>query len=209
MQVFGGRSVSLGGGTYTLGLDNYSIAASEQLNLLGDIVFNGEGTDELILLSAGAINMSELVSFTHPGSLGFGSFDSMQVEDVSLTAGDINLRSLDNIVLKNASLETRTTGADFVHVLAYNQIDAENLSLKTREIIMSAMTINLTSITFPENSDVFLNSLYGPMNGKYPNFGDSLYGRVNFIRDVRYGTQLLNSVSTFDAHGNRIIIGSL
>ena len=94
-------------------------------------------------------------------------------------------------------------------MLAYNQIDAENLFLKTREIIMSAMTINLTSITFPENSDVFLNSLYGPMNDKYPNFGASLYGRVNFIRDVRYGTQLLNSVSTFDAHGNRIIIGSL
>ena len=74
---------------------------------------------------------------------------------------------------------------------------------------MSAMTINLTNITFPENSDVYLNSLHGPINGKYPNFGASVYGRVNFIRDVSYGTHLLNSVSTFDAHGNRVIIGSL
>jgi len=209
MQVFGGRSVSLGEGSYTLGLDNYSIAASEQLNLLGEIVFNGKEADELILLSAGAIDMSELVSFTHPGSLGFGSFDSMQVEDVSLTAGDINIRSLDSIVLKNSSLETRPAGADFVHLLAYNQIDAENLSLNTRKIIMSAMTINLTNITFPDGSDVNLKSLYGPDNGKYPIFGESKYGRVNFIRDVRYGSQLLNSVSSFDAHGNRIIIGSL
>ncbi len=209
-RIFGGRSISLSGGSYALGLDSSSIAASEQLNLLGNIVFEGETSDELILLSAGSVDMSDLESFTHPGSLGIGSFNSLNIDQVSLTAGDLSLHSLDSVVLNNVSLQTRSTGADFIHILAQREIDIRELSLRTREIVMSAMTINLLGVNFPDNSDVYLNSAYGGINGKYPNFGSvTQYGRVNFIENVRYGSNLINNNTSFDLHGQRISIGTL
>ena len=199
----------MSGGEYPLLKNPAMIAASDQLSLLGNMVFKGDQSSELTFLSAGSINTSELSSVSHPGTLGFGSFDSLTMENVSLTATKLHLRSLDSVILRNSSLVTNSNGADFIHVLAAKQIDAEQLSIRTREIIMSAVTINLTSVSFPDNSDVYLNSAHGPINGKYPNFGTSQFGRVNFIRDVKYGAYLLNSTTSFDAHGNRISIGSL
>jgi len=160
-------------------------------------------------MSAGSIDSSELQSVSHSGSLGFGSFDSLSIENVSLTAGDLDLRSLDSVVLNNVNLETGSGGADFIHILAQNEIDIEQLSIKTREIVMSAMTINLLSVSFPDNSNVYLNSAYGGIQGKYPHFGSSTYGRVNFIQDVRYGANLINNNSSFDLHGQRIKISTV
>ena len=73
---------------------------------------------------------------------------------------------------------------------------------------MEAMTINLMNVNFPKDSIVTLNSAYGPLEGKYPNFGSVVYGRVNFVQDVRYNSNLLNSKSTFDQFGSSIYIGS-
>ena len=49
---------------------------------------------------------------------------------------------------------------------------------------------------FPGNSAVQLNSLKGPIDGKYPNFGTSIsaaqqVGRVNFIQNVSSGGNIL------------------
>ena len=73
---------------------------------------------------------------------------------------------------------------------------------------MEAMTINLSNINFPSGSTVELKSQYGGINGKYPSFGTKLYGRVNFIENVRYNSNLMNSTSTFDQFGGSITIGS-
>jgi hypothetical protein len=93
--------------------------------------------------------------------------------------------------------------------MAFSEINAEQLSLQTQEIIMSAMTINLTDVTFRDGSTVKLNSLYGGIEGRYPTFGSSnqQYGRVNFINNVRYGTSVIDNRTKFD--GVNITIGSL
>jgi len=116
---------------------------------------------------------------------------------------------LDSIILKNTNLVTNSTGVDFIHLMAVSEINAEQLSFQTREIIMSAMTINLIGVNFPSDSIVELNSAYGGIGGKYPNFGSKQYGRVNFIEGVRYGESLINSASAFDATGVNISIGKL
>ena len=106
------------------------------------------------------------------------------MENVSLTANELHLRSLDKVILKNSSLVTTATGADFIHVIAASEINAADISFQSREIIMSAVTINLTDISFPSTSTIELNSAHGGIDGKYPNFGSSLNGRVNFINNV-------------------------
>ena len=73
---------------------------------------------------------------------------------------------------------------------------------------MEAMTINLSNINFPSGSSVNLNSLYGAIDGKYPNFGSTQYGRVNFIQNMMYGSNALTDTSSFDLHGGSITIGT-
>ena len=207
--IFGGRNVSLSGGKYPVLKTPALIAASEKLTLVGDLVFQGDEKSELTFLSSGSIDTTDLTSISHPGKLGFGSFASLNIENVSLTASEIHLRSLDSIILKNTDLVTNSTGVDFIHLMAVSEINAEQLSIQTREIIMSAMTINLIGVNFPSDSIVELNSAYGGIGGKYPNFGSKQYGRVNFIEGVRYGESLINSASAFDATGVNISIGKL
>ena len=73
---------------------------------------------------ANSIDLSGASSVSYSGEeLGIGSFDSLNIENVSLKAeGRLSLRSLDSVVLKNAEMITSGKGADFIHVLAANQI---------------------------------------------------------------------------------------
>jgi hypothetical protein len=78
-----------------------------------------------------------------------------------------------------------------------------------KQITMEAMTINLSNINFPSNSNVNLNSLYGGLDGKYPNFGAvTQYGRVNFIQNMSYGPNAVMDRTNFDLHGGNIKIGT-
>ena len=79
---------------------------------------------------------------------------------------------------------------------------------------MEATTVRLRNINFPGNSAVRINSLKGPIQGKYPNFGTSIpaaqqIGRVNFIENVRSGVNILNDRASFDLHGQNIEIGKI
>ena len=124
----------------------------------------------------------------------------------------LSLRSLDSIVLKNAEMITSGKGADFVHVLAANQISADSVAFSSmvKQITMEAMTINLANINFPTGSYVNLNSLYGGVDGKYPNFGTvTQYGRVNFIENMRYGSNADYGRVNFDQFGSNVLIGTI
>ena len=78
------------------------------------------------------------------------------------------------------------------------------------KITMEAMTINLANISFPNGSNVNLNSLYGGVDGKYPNFGSvTQYGRVNFIQNMSYGANSIMDRSGFDLHGSNVKIGTI
>jgi hypothetical protein len=212
-KVIGGRSLSFSTGTYQFD-SGMIIASTDKLTLTGELVFGNTNENELILISAGLIEISEGTSVSYQSDeLGFGSFESLNVVNVDLHAeGEISLRSLDNIVINNSDMRTSGNGgADFVHLLAASELTIDNLrfSEQVRQIAMEAMTINLQNINFPSGSTVKLNSQYGGIDGKYPNFGNKLYGRVNFINNVRYNSNLINSTSTFDQFGSSITIGAL
>ena len=81
-------------------------------------------------------------------------------------------------------------------------------------ILMEATTIRLSNVNFPLNSAVRLNSLKGPLDGKYPNFGSAVsaaqqVGRVNFIKNVSSGGNALNTRQAFDQYGKNITIGKI
>ena len=219
--VFGGRNISFNQASYDLSnleSSNLLVAASGTLSLNGNLNFKSklvEGESaELIFMSLEKLSISEGSAVSFAGdSLGFGSLDSIEVINVDLYAeGEVNMRSLDSLVINDSDMSTSGNGgADFVHLLAASELSIDNLrfSEQVRQIAMEAMTINLSNLNFPAGSTVQLNSLYGGMDGSYPNFGAKQYGRVNFIQNVQYNSNLINSRTTFDKHGGNINIGSL
>jgi hypothetical protein len=231
-NLLGGKNVSISAGNYDIGnvyggpgKDEFLIAATDKLTIAGNAAFRNTDestastTDGLILLSAGSVSLpqgngDQRASVSYAGDmLGIGSLETLNVISVDLQAeGEVSLRSLDSLVIENSSLRTTGNGADFVHLRALDEINANGLlfSANVQKIVMDAMTINLANLTFPGGSTVNLNSTLGPLDNKYPTFGSSnqKYGRVNFINNVRYGQHLLNSRSAFDTHGGSISIGT-
>ena len=219
--VLGGRNLSFGSGTYDLSQLSHNrllIASSEHLNLAGSLSFTVDQTEgvinELKLLSAGGITFEKGTEINYGGdSLGIGSFNSLNVIGVDLYAKDqISLRSLDRLVLNNVSMNTNGQGYhNEVELLAHQEISVDNLRFNehVRRIAMEAMTLNLRNLNFPAQSKVMLNSAYGPINGKYPNFNSSIWGRVNFITNIRYANDLIMTTDAFDAHGGNITIGKI
>ena len=219
--VLGGKSLSFGEGTYDLSLlayDRLLFAASENLSISGSLIFEAnQDTDafnQLLLMSAGGISLASGSSITYEGnSLGLGSFNTLRVIDVDLFARDeISLRSLDRLVIKNTKLTTSGRGFhDAVELLAHQEISVDNLifSEHIKRVAMEAMTVNLSNLNFPSGSQVKLNSAYGGIDGKYPNFNSMLYGRVNFIQNIRYANNPVMSRPDFDLHGGNISIGRI
>ena len=218
--VLGGRNIEFNAANYDLSnlpSSSLLVAASGTLSLNGDLSFSSSsskyGLSELIFISLERLSISEGSTISLAGeSLGFGSLDSIDLLNVDLHAeGEISLRSLDSLVINNADMSTSGNGgADFVHLLAASELSIDQLrfSEQVRQIAMEAMTINLSNLNFPAGSSVQLNSLYGGVDGIYPNFGGKQYGRVNFIQNVQYNSNLIDSRTAFDAHGGNITIGS-
>ena len=93
-------------------------------------------------------------------------------------------------------------------------VDGLIFSRSLSSILMEATTVRLSNVNFPLNSAVRLNSLKGPLDGKYPNFGTAIpaaqqVGRVNFIKNVSSGGNVLNTRQAFDQYGGNITIGKI
>ena len=219
--ILGGHNLTFGAGTYDLSqlaYDRLLFAASETLSLGGSLTFTVDQTEgihnELILLSAGGIRLEAGSSLRYEGeSLGLGSFNTLRIIEVDLYAQDeISLRSLDRLVIQNSNLATSGRGVhDAVELLAYQEISVDNLrfSEHVKRIAMEAMTVNLSNLNFPSGSQVKLNSAYGGIDGKYPNFNSILYGRVNFIQNIRYANNLMMDRPSFDQFGGSVSIGRI
>ena len=215
--ILGGTDLTIRSGDYdltSLPFQSIIFAATENLSVSGDLLLRGSAQMwEVLFVSAGALSISEGSSIEFTGeSLGFGAFETIEVLNVDLKSkGEIHVRSLEDVVISNSDFTTTNGfGSDFVHLIAYQQMEIDNLrfSEQVKEITMDAMTINLMNINFPKDSVINLNSSYGPIEGKYPNFGSVVLGRVNFVENVRYNTNLINSKSTFDQFGSSIYIGT-
>ena len=139
-------------------------------------------------------------------------------EDVLLSdsrlesAREIAVRSLRDIELKQVSL----LADSMVRVKAAQDLNVDGLELSQSlpSLIMEATTIRLSNVDFPAATQVQLNSLKGPIDGQYPNFGTAIpaseqLGRVNFLSNVKSGGNLLMDRTAFDQFGGNITIGKL
>ena len=213
--IVGGVNLIFNTGKYdlsNLGYESYAMAASEDMTLNGNLDFTSTtNIEELLFISSGNLAFESGSSISFSGdTLGFGSFESIDIVNVDLHAeGEIGVRSLDSIVINNSEFATRGTGADHIHLIAASELAIDNLrfSEQVRQITMEAMTINLSNLNFPAGSSVSLKSAYGGVDGIYPNFGSIATGRVNFIKNIKYNSNLINSKATFDTFGSNISIG--
>ena len=99
---------------------------------------------------------------------------------------------------------------------AKRDLDVNGLSFNSNlpNILMEATTIRLRNVDFPSFANVQLNSLKGPIDGKYPNFGSYVpsteqIGRVNFVDNVKVGGNLIMDRANFDYFGGNVKIGTI
>ncbi len=122
------------------------------------------------------------------------------------------IRGMRDVTLNNVRI-----GADTMATIKASRdlnVDGLIFSRSVSSILMEATTVRLSNVNFPLNSAVRLNSLKGPIDGKYPNFGTAIpaaqqVGRVNFIQNVSSGGNVLNTRQAFDQYGGNITIGKI
>ena len=226
-QIDGGsKPAVVGGSTLTLGAESYELSAllgdksslllgaSESLILGGQIIFNtGSATAPRILaVSGGTIQVGADTSIQSVvGDLVLSARQNILLQNASLeSAREVAVRSLRDLQLNQVSIQ-----ASFLvrfKASGYLDVDGLQLSQSLPSLIMEATTIRLSNVDFPSATSVQLNSLKGPIDGSYPNFGTSIplseqLGRVNFLQNVSSGGNSLIDRPSFDQFGSNITIG--
>jgi hypothetical protein len=164
-------------------------------------------------------NRTDRIKMDFEGAnLYLGSISKMELVNVDLeSGGNLGVASLDELHIVSSdpmnTPNTFTVGkntnpsdrGDNVQLFANERIVADGLRFEGRvdSIYMEARTVDLKNVTFPNGSEVNLASDLGGVDGKYPTFGinDRTIGRVNFIDQVKYDTNHINSKNSFDALG--------
>jgi hypothetical protein len=125
---------------------------------------------------------------------------------------EIAIRALADVELQSVDIRSDS----MVRIAAAQDLNVDGLQLSQSlpSLIMEATTIRLSNIDFPAATQVQLNSLKGPIDMKYPNFGTTIpqaqqIGRVNFLDNVKSGGNLIMDRSAFDQFGGNINIGKL
>jgi hypothetical protein len=216
----------VGGSTLTFGAESYDLSAllgdksslllgaSESLILGGQIIFNtGSATAPRILaVSGGTIQVGADTSIQSVvGDLVLSARQDILLQNASLeSAREVAVRSLRDLQLNQVSVQA----SSLVRLKASGNLDVDGLQLSQSlpSLIMEATTIRLSNVDFPSATSVQLNSLKGPIDGSYPNFGTSIplseqLGRVNFLQNVSSGGNPLIDRPSFDQFGGNITIG--
>ena len=224
----GGNPAVVGGSTLTLGSESYDfthllgdkstllLGARESLTLDGQIILNStsESTPVILAASGGSLTVGTGTSIRSVvGDLILSARQDVLLQDSNFeSAREIALYSLRDLQLRQVSLLSDTS----VRIKAVGNLDVDGLQLSQSlpSLIMEATTIRLSNIDFPGNTSVQLNSLKGPIDGRYPNFGSSIpfseqVGRVNFLQNVSSGGNALIDRPSFDQFGGNISIGKL
>ena len=201
------------------------LGAAKDLTIAGDVIFTNTNSVEDHALVLGAADdvyfrseystansadydSPDPITVKYTGSnLGIGSNDSMRLINVNMeTGGNLALASLDELHIGTTSSHSSTfsvgTGGqnsdpDNVYLYANNLISINGLQLSGNvdDVYMDAITIDLSNVTFPQNSDVMLRSKNGSMS-----FGSAnrAVGSVNFIQNVKYGATAIESAGQFN-----------
>ena len=192
------------------------LSASEKITFEGNLDWGDkpENAARLVVMSAGE------ASFAQGMSLGSATSDLVLSSRRDITMDGVKLEVSQEAIIRgmrDVSLNNVQVGADAVATIKANRnlnVDGLTFSRGVSSILMEATTVRLSNVNFPINSAVRLNSLKGPLDGKYPNFGSAIpaaeqIGRVNFIKNVSSGGNVLNTRQAFDQYGQNITIGKI
>jgi hypothetical protein len=183
---------------------------SKSLELVG----SSPTSTRVVLMSGENLESEKGVNFQSATSdLVLSARKDILLEDVQLESSrEVALRSLRDVSLTNVTMGA----SNLATVRATRDLNVNGLkfSREIPSIIMEATTIRLSEVNFPASSMVRLNSLKGGIDGKYPNFGSAIpsaqqIGRVNFIKNVSSGGNVLNNRTAFDQYGGNISIGKV
>jgi hypothetical protein len=196
----------------------FAFAATEDLFLSGvnNFFSRAEWNNNALVFAAGSQIMLDPGSIIRyrDGHLVFVS-SRMRLQDAVIESGySLTLAALGTaanhvVDFKNVTLLSGVSQG--IRVYADNLIEGYGLrfGMQAREIYMQSQTIVLGDVVFPDGSIVYLVSEFGPISGKYPNFGSVLPGRVNFMSGVYYGSRLISNRAQFDWYGQNIIIDAV
>ena len=192
------------------------LSASEKITFEGNLDWGDkpENAARLVVMSAGD------ASFAQGMSLGSATSDLVLSSRRDITMDGVKLEVSQEAIIRgmrDVSLNNVQVGADAMATIKANRnlnVDGLTFSRGVSSILMEATTVRLSNVNFPINSAVRLNSLKGPLDGKYPNFGSAIpaaeqIGRVNFIKNVSSGGNVLNTRQAFDQYGQNITIGKI
>jgi len=219
----GGRNIEMPSGSYRLAGGTESVSdlivfsASEQLSIRDDVSFaefGGVENTRVVLMSGGSLVTTKGVSLdAATNDLIVSVRQDVLLQYATLKGNrEVTIRSLRDATFLDSELDA----SDLATLKATQNlyVDGLNFSRDIPKIVMEASTIRLMNIDFPSSSIVNLNSLKGPIDGRYPNFGTDIpsaqqLGRVNFLQNIKSGGNLMHDRSTFDKFGDNIKIGKL
>ena len=219
-EVFAGNNVTVDAGSVVdlaeFDTKVFAIVGGEELVISSDVTFSDRSSSwDKEVLAVGAakeLNIAPGSTVEYQGNyLGLGAGKNISLQQVTLKAGSgLGIGTIKNLTIQNSALELTNSKGGF-GFFANNLIDIDGLTFAGNDvdlIYMEARTINLKNIDFPMGASVDLLSELGPIDGKYPNFGSSTPGRVNFISGVSYGgaTNVMNDKPSFDQFGENINI---
>ena len=214
-QVISNTSNSLS--SYFTGTTKTVIISSLE-NINASDSFSWETPDQtdtrLVVMSGGKLDLKQGMTLKSATSdLILSSREDLLLDQVTLDVGnEVAVRGLKDVQVNNV-----TMGANMQATLKARRnlnVDGLNFNRGVSNILMEATTMRLSNVNFPGNSVVRLNSLKGPIDARYPNFGSNIpaaqqVGRVNFIKNVSSGGNVMNNRQTFDQFGNNIKIGKI
>lgn len=192
------------------------LSASEKLSFEGDLTWSDkpQHAARLVVMSSGEMTFAKSMTLKSATSdLAIASQKNIVMDGVSMDVSqEAAIRGMRDVSLTNVGI-----GANSMATIKASRnlnVDGLTFSRAVSSILMEATTIRLSNVNFPLNSAVRLNSLKGPLDGKYPNFGSAVsaaqqVGRVNFIKNVSSGGNALNTRQAFDQYGKNITIGKI
>jgi hypothetical protein len=181
------------------------VGAAKDLTVLGDVKFTNESNkaeDNALVIGAADNVMISNANLTYDGAnLGIGSGDqtseSMYLVNTTINAGgNLAVGSLGTLNITSAELlvgqaNQATSDPDNVYLYANDLIQANGLSFSGAnldDVYMEAITLNLSNIAFPSNSDVMLRSRDGSLF--FDTYSSPVVGGVN-MTNVKHGTTTL------------------
>jgi hypothetical protein len=158
---------------FTGAVKNLVISSDEKLIIKGNMEWetpNAENT-HLIIASGGELEIPSGTKIKSSTSdLTVSSRQDINLENVEVVGSKrVSIRSLRDVEIKGGTLGASAEAT--VKARRNLQVDGLNFTRNVSNILMEATTVRLRNINFPANAAIRLNSLKGPIQGKYPNFG--------------------------------------